>query len=148
MPQGGRGGFFSSQINAELSRPTFERSQLVLLMLSLIAFSAQILIGHVVFEHKVNDAGNAVSRSDHSLGWAKNSPFATIESPKGRVAAAQGSGGLTESLTGPVTGFKRVGPKDFTAGNAIARRQPQPGSKLFDRRKTGHIGAKPQALGG
>jgi hypothetical protein len=129
-----------NQIKTEFGRFALEMGQFPLSLLSFIALSADLVKGDFVLEHKVDGASDLVSGGNLGLSRPNLGAFEAEKSPKSRVGASHGSGGLTKGLASPVVGFEGAGAQDFAPGNVIVGGQPQPGTEMVDIGEAGHLG--------
>jgi hypothetical protein len=85
---------FRGQIEAEFGGLALEVDQLPFALLGFVALGANVVIGDLVFEHKVDGARDLVGRSDERLHGADLRPFAAVEGAESGVGAGDGGSGL------------------------------------------------------
>lgn len=95
----------------------------------------------LVLQHRVDDAGQFVSGSGDSFGFAQFSPHATVERAERAIGVGQGLSGHPKSGRGAVLRFFGGDLDDLAPGFVIVRAEAKPGREVFERGEFAHIRA-------
>ena len=97
------------------------------------------MVGHVVFEHAVDEQGELAGGRRHGGGLVRASGQPAVERPERVIAPNEGHGREAQDLGGSVRGRLRARPEQLPPRDLVVRRQREPGGEVMLRGPAVHI---------